>query len=73
MKKITVVLGLLIEVMAIFTMASAIALLARPEFSMMTTAGNISSALFFGTDVASSITLILIGIAIIYIGIKEGD
>jgi hypothetical protein len=73
MRKITVLLGLLIEVMAIFTMASAIALLARPDFSMVTTAGNISASLFFGTDVYASITLVLIGIAIIYIGLKGED
>ena len=73
MNKITIILGVVIVAIASWTLASAVAVLARPAFTITTSMGDLSADFFFYTDIYSGWTLIIVGIAIIYIGIKGKD
>ena len=70
MNKVIVILGVIIEIFAILALAYAGAILARPPFTVTTSMGDLNANFFFTGDIYVSITLVLIGIAIIYAGIK---
>ena len=70
MNKGLVLLGLIIDIFAVMALAYAGAVLARPPYTVSTSFGDVYATALFSGDIYASIALVLIGIAIIYAGIK---
>jgi hypothetical protein len=69
-RKITVLLGLIVIGIAIY---SLITYASMPTYLVMTTGGNFPVSNFFLVDLYTGIALIVVGIAIIFEGIKGED